>query len=138
MLSSCIDRIKEALASYVWIESVEFHRFDLLETDMENILLYRIRIQLRDGGLLDACERLTETKKDHVMDRTKYHFHWQDAQGRLIRRWDNAPHHPEIDTFPHHVHHGPKNDCRSCSSMSLMDILQELDLFFRSGEKYGR
>jgi hypothetical protein len=35
-----------------------------------------------------------------------YSYHWQDKEKRLITRWDNAPHHPEIETFPHHVHEG--------------------------------
>lgn len=35
---------------------------------------------------------------------SKYSFHWQDAQGCLMKRWDNAPHHPGLDNAPHHVH----------------------------------
>lgn len=34
----------------------------------------------------------------------KYSFHWQDKNGNLITRWDNAMHWMEIDTFPHHRH----------------------------------
>jgi len=34
----------------------------------------------------------------------KYAYHWQDREGQLIRRWDNAPHWPAISTFPHHKH----------------------------------
>jgi hypothetical protein len=34
----------------------------------------------------------------------KYRVHWQDKNGKLIRRWDNAPHHRKIETFPHHIH----------------------------------
>ena len=34
----------------------------------------------------------------------KYSYHWQDANGSLILRWDNSPHHKEISTFPHHKH----------------------------------
>lgn len=34
----------------------------------------------------------------------KYSFHWQDAQGCLMKRWGNAPHHPRLDNAPHHVH----------------------------------
>lgn len=29
-----------------------------------------------------------------------------NAEKNLIMRWDNAPHHREIETFPHHVHEG--------------------------------
>lgn len=40
------------------------------------------------------------------MAMTMYRHHWQDSSGRVIKRWDNAPHHPELDTFPHHLHEG--------------------------------
>jgi len=32
----------------------------------------------------------------------KYAYHLQDAGGRLILRYDNRPHHPDVETFPHH------------------------------------
>ena len=38
----------------------------------------------------------------------KYHFHWQDENNNLKRRWDNAPHHRELDNFSHHVHYPDK------------------------------
>jgi hypothetical protein len=34
----------------------------------------------------------------------KYSFHWQKKSGEMISRWDNAPHHTHISTFPHHRH----------------------------------
>lgn len=33
-----------------------------------------------------------------------YSYHWQDKSNKLIKRWDNAPHHKEIVTYPHHIH----------------------------------
>jgi hypothetical protein len=34
----------------------------------------------------------------------KYSYQWQNPNNQLIIRWDNAPHHPKIPTFPHHKH----------------------------------
>ena len=34
----------------------------------------------------------------------KYSYHYQDCSGALIFRYDMAPHHKEVDTFPHHKH----------------------------------
>lgn len=44
--------------------------------------------------------------KDYLFidGKRKYSYHWQDAHGRLITRWDNSLHHREISTFPHHRH----------------------------------
>jgi hypothetical protein len=38
--------------------------------------------------------------------RLKYRFHLQSADKKLIARWDNAPHHPEVKTYPDHLHVG--------------------------------
>ncbi|MBU4501923.1 MAG: hypothetical protein KKA79_04970 [Nanoarchaeota archaeon] len=44
--------------------------------------------------------------KDYIFidGKRKYSYHWQDAQGRLIIRWDNSPHHKGLPTFPLHKH----------------------------------
>lgn len=44
--------------------------------------------------------------KDYLFvdGRRKYSYHWQDNSGKLITRWDNSPHHPQVHTFPHHKH----------------------------------
>lgn len=34
----------------------------------------------------------------------KYSYHYQDHQGNLIFRYDMAPHHRSVPTFPHHKH----------------------------------
>lgn len=38
------------------------------------------------------------------LDREKYRYHFMDSRNRLIFRYDNAPHHPQVSTFPHHKH----------------------------------
>jgi hypothetical protein len=37
---------------------------------------------------------------------TKYELHLMDATDRCAVRYDNAPHHPELATFPEHKHLG--------------------------------
>ena len=63
----------------------------------------RIKMALSDGGLAEFVEYITESGGNILL--SKYSFHWQDASGKLKRRWDNAPHHPELPNSPHHVHH---------------------------------
>jgi len=38
------------------------------------------------------------------VQREKYRHHFMDGNGQLIFRYDNAPHHPEVATFPDHKH----------------------------------
>jgi len=39
-----------------------------------------------------------------------YAYHWEQRRQRgRIFRWDNAPHHAHVDTFPEHLHEGDEN-----------------------------
>lgn len=62
----------------------------------------RIKIILTDDSLIEFFEYVAESSG--YLRILKYSFHWQDKHKRLIKRWDNAPHHPELAYFPDHVH----------------------------------
>lgn len=56
----------------------------------------------------------------------KYSYHYQDRNGDLIFRYDTAPHHREIETFPHHKHiHS--NKVVEASAPGLAQVLDEID-----------
>lgn len=38
------------------------------------------------------------------LDREKYRYHYMDANNQSLFRYDDAPHHPGVATFPHHKH----------------------------------
>lgn len=40
---------------------------------------------------------------------------------KLLIRWDNAPFHKDIETFPHHMHKGKK--ILASSELGLEDVL---------------
>ena len=63
----------------------------------------RIKASLINGDILEMFEYVTES--GGKIQVPKYSFHWQDEAGQLRHRWDNAPHHPELPNFPHHVHY---------------------------------
>lgn len=93
----------------------------LREEAQDDLGLFRCRITLRDGSLLELFEHFQVVGEK--LQITKYRFHWQDAAGRLVKRWDNAAHHPEISTHPHHVHDGNENNVISHGPISAEDIL---------------
>ncbi len=62
----------------------------------------RVRIILIDDSEVELFEYVTES--GGKIELRKYSFHWQTNSGALIRRWDNAPHHPSLPGEPHHVH----------------------------------
>lgn len=79
----------------------------------------RVKLVLTDGSLAELFEYVAESGGHICL--LKYSFHWQDTQGKLKRRWDNAPHHPNLLNFPHHIH--DENDL-------VHEVLETPDVFF--------
>ncbi len=46
------------------------------------------------------------------------------ADEKPILRYDNAPHHPEIQTYPHHKH--LKDDIQALNNFKLIDFINEV------------
>ena len=58
----------------------------------------KMGLRLIDGSSL----RIWEKRFRGSLQR--YSYYWLDELNNQIIGWDNAPHHPEIKTFPHHKH----------------------------------
>lgn len=76
-------------------------------------------IILRGGFELHIAEYVVTEPE---VKRLKYRFHLQSSDNRMIARWDNAPHHPEVKTHPDHAHIGQR-----IKSNPPMDIPQALE-----------
>lgn len=86
--------------------------------------LFRYRLHLQDGSLLEAFTYFRlEAGAVQIL---KYSFHWQNAEGGLYRRWDNAAHHPEVATHPHHVHEGTEASVLPHAPVDIDEILSLL------------
>jgi hypothetical protein len=83
--------------------------------------LFRYRLTLRGGDLLEMFEHFQVVVGSVRV--SKYAFHWQDAAGQLRKRWDNAAHHPEVPTHPHHVHDGAEANVHPHGPISAEEVL---------------
>lgn len=63
----------------------------------------RLRARLRDGGQLELFEYIALDAQEQI-SRPKYSYHWQNADGSVVRRWDAVNHHLHLPHAPHHVH----------------------------------
>lgn len=63
----------------------------------------KLRITLKDGSFVEVW----------LSADGDYAYHWEQRRqrGRLFR-WDNAPHHPHVGTFPDHFHDGDEATIR--------------------------
>ncbi|MEX2723214.1 MAG: DUF6516 family protein [Candidatus Freyarchaeota archaeon] len=55
------------------------------------------------------------------MNKVRYRYTWLKGNA-VLTRWDNAPHHPELETYPHHKHEDKR--VWKCAEPSLASILE--------------
>ncbi len=85
----------------------------------------RIKVTLNDGGLAELFEYVSES--DGHIHLSKYSFHWQDAQGKLKQRWDNAPHYPNLPNSPHHVHNEDNSVQGVTEAIDTFSIVEKIE-----------
>lgn len=84
------------------------------EVDAGVIMMYKIRCDLPKGYFFQIRLRLRAGTIE---------YSYQLFTTKPVLRWDNAPHHPSLDNFPHHFHDG--KDTKHPSGLSgdpLADI----------------
>jgi len=47
--------------------------------------------------------------------------------GQLMKRWDNASHHPELSTSPHHVHDGKEGNVWPTGPIRAEEVLKLIE-----------
>ncbi|MDA4134240.1 MAG: DUF6516 family protein, partial [Thaumarchaeota archaeon] len=48
---------------------------------------------------------------------------------KMMVRWDNAPHHPELESFPHHKHLGRRAEVSG--ELTMEPVLSELEAMIK-------
>lgn len=105
-------------------KNVDFREFSSLEGMLIGRLLFV------DGSLLEFMEYL------HGETRLKYRFHLMDKEGKMVFRYDDAPHH-EIATFPHHKHLPGR--VTESDEKSILDVLDEVEMqIFENSESHRK
>ncbi len=98
MLESYLDSVIQELFVSPVVTSFKLLKKEVGEEDG----YIRIKCTLSNGDILEFAEYLKISKsKIHI---ETYSFHWQTADGNLVKRWDNVEHYKKIDTFPYHLH----------------------------------
>ena len=68
-----------------------------------------------------------EVKDMNCSGKIKYRYQYMEPQDVCIFRYDNAPHHRNISTFPHHKHLGEGDEqIVESTEPSLSDVLLEI------------
>ncbi len=109
------------------IQSAAIARFSILkQTVTQRDGRIRVRALLNDGGLLEFAEYIAITEAQQTAAPT-YTFHWQNAQGQLVRRWDNVNHFPRLAYAPHHIHQADEMVVGNPHLPTLETVLAEIE-----------
>ncbi len=86
--------------------------------------LVRCRVFFWDNSYLDFYE-VVNTELGYPV-RLHYAYTYM-REGNRVFRYDNAPHHPEIATHPHHKHIGPTDRLAPADQPSLSQVFTEVE-----------
>ena len=116
---------REIEVKYLRIEEVLADRLGAIEG----------RLRFYDDSLLEFAETVIE--RGIVLVKTDYAYHYQHADGTLVFRYDNAPHHPEVFTFPDHIH--IEGRVEAAEPPDLSKVLRRIDeLLYPTGQQPSR
>lgn len=60
-----------------------------------------------------------------------YRYHYMDSENTMIFRYDNAPHYPEVHSFPHHKH--TSAEIKESEMPCIKNILSEIHQYIIKG-----
>jgi len=95
MIKRHFELVREDIAKSEWL--IEHINVKSEYDEDNNIGIIGGSLRFRDGSVFHFREVF-------VGEVRRYRFHYMDRENNMIFRWDNAPHHRNLSTFPHHVH----------------------------------
>jgi hypothetical protein len=121
-LSRYLDRLYATVQSR---REIEVEAFELLDHSAMAGRTSEIFMRLRfwDGSLLQVEEALVA--RTFAIVKVRYTYHYQQADGTLVFRYDNAPHYPDLPGFPEHKHEGER--VLPAPPPDLSQVLKEID-----------
>ncbi len=100
---------------------VERYEEEILAANRVNL---RIRVRFLNGYLLELNEAAI-VEAGQLMH-LGYRYHFQDKQNNLVFRYDNTPHFPGLEGFPHHKHLSDK--VAGTKEPSILKVIEEARL----------
>ena len=107
------DTVKRIKGTYV-----ERYEEEIVAVNRVNL---RIRVRFKNGHMLELNEAVI-IETEHIK-RLGYRYHFQDRQNNLVFRYDNTPHFPGFENFPHHKH--LPNKVANIAEPSILKVIAE-------------
>ena len=119
---SYISSVKVRLATSPHVVTAEI----VTERTIEDRGYIRVRMKLSNGDFLEVSEYFViQAGQPSTLE---YRYQWMDsAQQKLIKRWDNAEHYPDLPNSPHHIHVGNDKQVISGQALSIIGLLSIIE-----------
>ena len=126
MLNQYLHRLYDTIISrgYVEIERLDFDELPGRQGIVEG------QLRFHDGSLLEFDEVVI--LRDEQIVKLRYAYHYQNESAEVVFRYDNAPHYPDILTYPHHKHIG--SAVEPAQAPDLSEVLREIEQMIFSAE----
>lgn len=122
LLNHYLSEVKARLAASVLVRTVAMVTEYLL-LDRGYV---RLRLTLRNGDFLELSEYFM--LEGETLTTVTYRYQWMNSEhGRLIKRWDNAPHFPHLANAPHHMHVGQEDHVIPGEPMNILELLDVVE-----------
>ena len=119
MLNRYLHRLYDTIVSrgYIEVEQLAFNNRSNRRGTIKG------RLKFYDGSWLEFGEVIASPGEQ--IAKLRYAYHYQNASGAVVFRYDNAPHHPNIVTHPHHKHIG--SAVEPAQAPDLSEVLREIE-----------
>jgi len=117
-----IDTIKMTLSISSFVRGIDM----LQKRTYDNSGFIRIRLRLINDDFMELVEFFKVI--DDQIETIEYRHQWMNPEKTILRkRWDNAPHHPELPNFPHHIHTGNSKQILGGQVMGIVSLLNWIE-----------
>ena len=111
MIHDYFSKVQKKLDASRWIIIEQSVNFNFVSDEMGIITGKLVFI---DNSILEFMELVSKKEAE-------YRFQFMDQNKEMVNRWDSAPHHKEIATFPYHMH--TKKGVKESKKVNFVEIL---------------
>ena len=115
-----VKRILKHFSPFILADSITFESRSSIFGKVKGYIVFI------DSSRLYLLEIIDATQPGKI----QYSYHYQTKDGKITFRYDNAPHHKEIKSFPHHKHFETEQNVLATNEPSLDTVLKEIVAFF--------
>ena len=117
MIIRYLEKVRKIIAKLEWL--IDRETFEIEYDEDTDMGIIGGRLTFKDGSIFHFKEVLLQEKRH-------YRFHYINKENNLIFRFDSAPHHKEIKTFPYHVHL-PNDIVKESKALNFIDVLKMIE-----------